>query len=71
MARLLLKSVSFGRQDGRHGHYLEVRFPDCNSKTLLPIYLKLNRVVGHRLDQVAIKVGAIWKKIRWLPWRLS
>ena len=34
---------------------------DSNLKTLQPINLKMNSVVGHHLGQVSYKIGAIWK----------
>ena len=40
---------------------LIIPFLDSNSKTLQPIDLKLNRVVGHHLGSIAFKIGAIWK----------
>ena len=36
------------KQDGHHGRCLEIVFPDSNSM-LLPINLKLNRMVEHHI----------------------
>ena len=46
------------KQDGRHGHYLEILFPVSNSKTLLPVNLELERVVGHHLGLLSFEIGA-------------
>ena len=40
---------------------LEIPFSESYSKMLLPIDLKLIRVVGHFLSYVDYKVGAVWK----------
>ena len=41
-------------------------FLDSNSNRLLPINLKLNRVVGHHLSYIVSEIGAIWIT-KWPP----